>query len=147
VAVTLEQVDLDLLAKRRNPKTRYVVFVEVICLNIKTVNMTFRVSDFAEAVSFYENIIGLKKKSQWHNYAVFDLCGMMLALEPEERKGTEKGIPDIYLQVDNVDGAYRELKSKGVRFLTEPQDQSWGARTAKFVDPKGNAFILVQLKE
>jgi predicted enzyme related to lactoylglutathione lyase len=105
------------------------------------------VSDFSEAVSFYENTLGLKKKSQWHNYAVFDLCGMMLALEPEERKGTKKGIPDIYLQVDNVDSVYRELKSKGVRFLAEPQDQSWGARTAKFVDPNGNMFILVQPKQ
>jgi catechol 2,3-dioxygenase-like lactoylglutathione lyase family enzyme len=136
---------LDLLAKVRNPKTHYVFFVEVICLNIKTVNMTFHVSDFSEAVSFYENILGLRKKSQWHNYAVFDLCGMMLALEPAVGKGTEKGVPDIYLQVDNVDDAYRELKSKGVRILTEPQDQSWGARTAKFADSDGNMFILVQL--
>jgi catechol 2,3-dioxygenase-like lactoylglutathione lyase family enzyme len=88
-------------------------------MNIKTVNMTFHVSNFAKAVSFYENILGLKKKSQWHNYAVFDLCGLMLALEPAGGRETEKDIPDIYLQVDNVDDAYRELKSKGVRFLTE----------------------------
>jgi catechol 2,3-dioxygenase-like lactoylglutathione lyase family enzyme len=109
--------------------------------------MTFHVSDFAEAVSFYENVLGLKKKSQWHNYAVFDLCGMALGLEPGGGRGGKKGIPDIYLQVDNVDDEYVELKSKGVRFLTEPQDQSWGARTAKFVDPDGNMFILVQLKK
>jgi lactoylglutathione lyase len=109
--------------------------------------MTFRVSDFAEAVSFYENTLGLEKRSQWHNYAVFDLCGMMLALEPGENKGTRKGIPDIYLQVDNVDDVYMELKSKGVRFQAEPEDQSWGARTAKFEDSNGNMFILVQLKE
>lgn len=56
-------------------------------------------------------------------------------------------MPDIYLQVDNVDGTYRELKSKGVRFLTEPKDQSWGARTAKSVDPDGNMLILVELKK
>ena len=56
-------------------------------------------------------------------------------------------MPDIYLQVDDVDEAYRELERKGVRFLTEPKDQSWGARTAKFVDPDENMFILVQLKK
>ena len=116
-------------------------------MNIKTVNITFLVSDFQEAVSFYENILGLQKKSQWHNYAVFDLCGIMLGLEPGGERGVKKGVPDIYLQVDNVDEAYRDLKSKGVRFLTEPKDQSWGARTAKFVDPDGNMFILVQLKK
>ncbi len=123
------------------------MFFEVICLNIKTVNITFRVSDFLGSVSFYENILGLQKKTQWPTYAVFDLCGIMLGLEPGGERGVKKGVPDIYLQVDDVDDAYRELKGKGVRFLTEPKDQSWRARTAKFVDPDGNAFILVQLKK
>ena len=109
--------------------------------------MTFRVSDFAEAVSFYENILGLPKKTRWHNYAIFDLGGIMLGLEPERERGIKKGVPDIYLQVDNVDEAYRDLKSKGVRFLTEPEDQRWGGRTATIVDPDGNMFILVQLKK
>jgi len=118
-----------------------------IRLNIKTVNIAFRVSDFQEAVAFYENILGLPKKSHWPTYAVFDLCGTMLGLEPGGERGVKKGVPDIYLQIDNVDDAYRELKGKGVRFLTEPKDQSWGARTAKFVDPDGNVFILVQLKK
>lgn len=116
-------------------------------MNIKTVNITFHVSDFLEAVSFYENILGLQKKSQWHNYAVFDLCGIMLGLESGGERAVKKGVPDIYLQVDNVDEVYRDLKSKGVRFLTGLKDQSWGARTAKFVDPDGNMFILVQLKK
>jgi predicted enzyme related to lactoylglutathione lyase len=116
-------------------------------LDIKTVNITFHVSDFSRAVSFYENTVGLEKKSQWPTYAAFDLCGITLALEPGGEGGAEKSVPDIYLQVDNVDEVYRELKGKGVTFLTEPKDQSWGARTAKFADPDGNAFILVQLKK
>lgn len=109
-------------------------------------NITFHVSNFPEAVSFYENVLGFKKKSQWRNYAVFDLCGMMLGLEPGGEKGIKKGVPDIYLQVDNLDETHGELKGKGVNFLTEPEDQSWGARTARFADPDGNVFILVQLK-
>jgi len=116
-------------------------------LNIKTVNLTFHVSNFLEAVSFYEKILGLQKKAQWTNYAVFDLCGVMLGLEPGGERGVKKGVPDIYLQVDNVDNAHQELKGKGVKFLTEPKDQSWGARTVKFADPDGNMFILVQIKK
>ena len=116
-------------------------------MNIRTVNITFHVSDFLEAVSFYENVLGLQKKSQWPTYAVFDLCGIMLGLEPEGERGVKKGVPDIYLQVDNVDDVYTELKGNSVKFLTEPKDQSWGARTAKFVDSDGNIFTLVQLKK
>jgi len=116
-------------------------------VNIKTVNITYKVSEFSKVISFYENVLDLQKKSQWPTYVVFDLCGIMLALEPGGERGVKKGMPDIYLQVENLDDAYRELKSKGVRFLTEPKDQSWGARTAKFVDPDENMFILVQLKK
>jgi len=116
-------------------------------VNIKTVNITFHVSDFLEAVSFYENVLGLQKKSQWPTYAVFDLCGVMLALESGGEREVKKGVPDIYLQVENVDETCRELKGKGVKFLTEPKDQSWGARTVKFEDPDGNIFTLVQLKK
>ena len=116
-------------------------------MNIKTVNITLHVSDFQEAVTFYENTLGLQKKYQWPKYAVFDLCGILFALESGGERGAKRNMPDIYLQVDDVDEAYRELERKGVRFLTEPKDQSWGARTAKFVDPDENMFILVQLKK
>ena len=116
-------------------------------MNIKTVNITFHVLDFPRAVSFYENILGLPKKSQWPTYVVFDVCGMMLGIEPGGERGVKKGAPDINLQVDNVDETYRDLKSRGVKFLTEPKDQTWGARTADFADPDGNVFTLVQLKK
>ena len=116
-------------------------------MNIKTVNITFRVSDLREAADFYENVLGLPKKSQWPTYAVFDLCGIMLGLEPGGERGAKRGWPDIYLQVDDVDEAYRELKGKGTKFLDEPEDQSWGARTARFADPDENVYILVQIKK
>ena len=115
-------------------------------MNIKKVNITFHVSDFQQAVSFYENILGLQKTSYWPTYAVFDLCGMMLGLEPGGERGVKKGVPDILLQVDNIDDVYRELKGKGVKFLTEPMDESWGGRTVKFLDPDENVFTLVQIK-
>ena len=70
----------------------------------------------------------------------------MLGLEPRGERGAKKGVLDILLQVDNVDDVYRELKSKGVKFLTEPTDESWGGRTTKFLDPDENVFTLVQIK-
>lgn len=104
-------------------------------------------SNSQEAVSFYEYILGLQKKSQWPTYAVFDLCGMMLGLEPGGERAIKRDLPDIYLQVENVDDAYNDLKGKGVKFLTEPKDQSWGARTAKFVDPDGNSHISPTMRK
>jgi catechol 2,3-dioxygenase-like lactoylglutathione lyase family enzyme len=111
------------------------------------VNIAFHVSNFQESVAFYENTLGLPKKSQRATYAVFDLCGIMLGLESGGERGVERGVPDIYLQVDNVDDTYRELKAKGFKFSTEPKDRSWGARTAEFADPDENMFTLVQLQK
>jgi predicted enzyme related to lactoylglutathione lyase len=72
---------------------------------------------------------------------------MILGLEFGGRKEDKKGVSDICLRVDNLDDAFRELKNRGAEFLTEPTDQDQGTRTAKFIDPDDNAFILVQLKK
>jgi len=103
-------------------------------------HITFPVSDLKTAVNFYENILGLKKTGEWGNYAIFDVGGVELALEP-------KGRLSIFLLVDDVDAAYKALKEKGVKFLTEPKDQFWGGRTAEFTDADGNRFILESYKK
>ncbi len=103
-------------------------------------HITFPVSDLKKAVDFYENVLGLKKTGEWGNYAVFDVGGVELALEPNGRFM-------IFLLVDDVDEAYKTFKEKGVNFVTESKDQYWGGRTAEFADPDGNMFILVSFKE
>lgn len=106
----------------------------------KIQNVTFPVSDLKKAINFYENVLGLKKTGEWSTYAIFDVGGVELALEP-------KGRFMIFLLVDDVDEAYKTFKKKGVKFVTEPKDQYWGGRTAEFADPDGNSFILVSFKE
>jgi predicted enzyme related to lactoylglutathione lyase len=105
----------------------------------KIQHITFPVSDMKKAVSFYENVLGLKKTGEWSNYAVFDVGGVELAFGLNEKF-------QMFLRVDDVDEAYKNLKTKGVKFLTEPKDQFWGGRTAKLVDPDGNVFILESFK-
>jgi len=103
-------------------------------------NITFPVSDLKKAVDFYENILGLKKTGEWGNYAIFDVGGVELALEP-------KGRFMVFLLADDVDETYKTFKEKGVEFVTEPKDQYWGGRTAEFADLDGNNFILVSFKK
>jgi len=103
-------------------------------------HITFPVSDLKKAVSFYENILELKKAGEWSNYATFDVGGVQFGLEPSKRF-------EIFLLVDDVDRAYRDLKAKGVKFTTEPKDQHWGARAATFMDPDGNKFTIETFKK
>ena len=101
----------------------------------KVYHMNFPVSDLKRAITFYENVLGLKKTGEWPNYATFDVGGVQFGLQPH-------GKLEIFLTVDNIDKAYKELREKGVRFLSEPKDEHWGARAATFVDPEGNKFTI-----
>jgi len=108
----------------------------------KIENLTVPVSDIKKAIHFYENILGLKKKSEWSNYATFSIGEMMLGIDQ-----APKAEPQVYMRVANIDDEYRALKEKGLQFVAEPRDQYWGGRTAVFTDPDGNKFILVSFKE
>jgi len=108
----------------------------------KIENITVPVKDLKKAVDFYENAVGLQKSKEWSNYATFDVGGMIFGLDPAPRAELQ-----IYMTVDDVDQIYNALKAKGVKFLTEPKDQYWGGRTAMFIDPDGNKFILVSFKK
>ena len=108
----------------------------------KIENLTIPVKDLKKAIHFYENILCLKKRDEWSNYATFSIGEMMLGLDPAPKAGLQ-----IYMTVTNVDDEYKTLKDKGVQFVTEPKDRHWGGRTAVFTDPDGNKFILVSFKE
>lgn len=117
-------------------------------LIIKKINhITFSVSDLKQTTTFYEDVLGLKKTGEWSNYVIFDVGGVELAFQPGGKKGRKEGAPSIFMLVDDVDNTYRKLKEKGAKFATEPKDQYWGGRTAAFLDPDENKFVLVQRKE
>jgi uncharacterized glyoxalase superfamily protein PhnB len=88
-------------------------------------------------VSFYENTLGLKKTTEWPTGAIFDVGEVQFGLELGRKQ-------EIFLLVDET---YKNLKGKGVKFVTEPKDQPWGARTATFVDSEGNMFTLEHFKK
>ena len=114
-------------------------------------NITFAVSNLKETIAFYENIIGLRKTAEWPNYVTFDAGRFDLAFEPGGKRGQKighrEGMPDVFMEVDDVDKVHRKMKEKGVKFVTEPKDQYWGGRTAVFLDPDEYKFILVHLKK
>jgi len=86
-------------------------------------------------VSFYQEVLGLEKMGEWPTYAIFDIAGVELGLEPKAKL-------EICLLVDDVDEVYQNLRDKGAKFVTEPKDEPWGGRTAAFVDPDGNMFTI-----
>jgi predicted enzyme related to lactoylglutathione lyase len=42
---------------------------------------------------------------------------------------------------DDVEHTYKQMKQRGVEFVSAPEKQPWGT-FAKFQDPDGNSFVL-----
>jgi predicted enzyme related to lactoylglutathione lyase len=109
--------------------------------------VTFTVADLGRAVRFYEDVLGLAKKYQFRDYAGFDCGGVEIGVKTWGGLGKPReGEPCIDLFVEDVDESYQELKAKGVEFVKEPRDTSWGGRVADLTDPDGNMLQLMQIR-
>ena len=109
--------------------------------------VTFYVSDLKKASQFYEKTLGLEKKYEFSSYIGFQ-CGNLeigLISQAEKRKVPSRKSPSVEFLVDDVDKTYKELKAKGVKFIKELHDETWGGREAAFTDADGNVLGIVQI--
>ncbi len=130
------------------------------------------VSNMKRAVSFYENVLGLKKSYEHPVWTSFNIEGITFALAISGTKGKEKdtelckscslcvlrfaagkkkldkSIPTassiINFEVENLDEIYKKLKEQGVEFITEPKQQGWGGKSVIMIDPDKNLLVLYE---
>lgn len=110
------------------------------------------VDDFEQSLAFYRDTIGLPVKSTEGKFADFDLQGTSLAIFQKDEAttmfSTEHMKPGggavIGFQVEDVQKACAELKSKGVDIFDGPKTTSWGQTVAYFKDPDGNIWEVSQ---
>lgn len=115
------------------------------------------VQDLAGCTAFYQDTFTLPYKGSDAQSATFGLHeGLyLILLSPEgaagllgmevtalKNQGGSRGL--LAVSVADVDGAYADLKAKGVTLVRPPTDQSWGLRTAHFTDPEGNLWEINQ---
>jgi lactoylglutathione lyase len=115
------------------------------------------VQDLAGCTAFYQDTFKLPYKGSDAESATFLLQeGLyLILLSPKgsadllgtdvDRQKTEGGPRGLLAaSVADVDGAYEELKAKGVTFVRPPTGQPWGLRTAHFTDTEGNLWEINQ---
>jgi len=120
------------------------------------------VKSIEEGGKFFTDILGLKLQKletveeQKVKTGFFPITGSELELlESTESDGPVakfieargEGVQHIAFRVENIDGALKELKEKGVRLIDqEPRKGAGGARIA-FIHPKETHGVLVELCE
>ena len=132
-------------------------------MNFKKVDhIGIAVKNLDEAVSFYEDVLGIKKTAveevgDQKVRVAFLPCGdseveLLESTDPDgpiarfiEKSG--EGIQHIAIIVDNIDDALAELKERGIRLIDEtPRYGAGGARIA-FIHPKATNGTLLELCE
>jgi uncharacterized protein len=110
--------------------------------------ITLGVRDFKKSVEFYSQTLGWKiSGASQEDVAFFQMSGVVLSLYPREKLAEDamttpegSGFSGITLAYNarsesEVDDIIRDLKSKGVKIVKEPQKVFWGGYSAYFADP------------
>ncbi len=98
-------------------------------------------NDYAASVSFYDTL-GLTQivDSPANGYARFEAPnGVTLSIHAE---GLITSGSTIYFESARLDAWVAELASLGLAFEKMPQDETWGWREARLLDPFGNSVCL-----
>lgn len=107
-----------------------------------------KAADFEASVIFYRDHLGLtlvkEGRDDFSRFARFDCNGFGI-LVYEWTKPFNRAHTGLQLYVQDVDAAYAELKSKGVKFNGEVTSQPWGGRSVTVRDPDGNLFDLLNI--
>ena len=126
-------------------------------------HVTILVRDYDEALKFYTEVLGLEKRAdvpfgpgmRWLTVAPQGQKEVEIVLHQpggmhdEETKKTMlervgQGTAWV-LETEDCQQTYQTLKSRGVKFISPPEDQPWGLQ-AIFEDLYGNQFVLLTPK-
>jgi len=104
--------------------------------------VTLPCSDYAAAVRFYRELGLTQIVDSPPRYARFESdSGSTFSIHAST---AFEPCPDaiVYFEVDDVDATVAALKSRGLAFESEPQDQEWLWREAYLRDPSGNRLCI-----
>lgn len=117
------------------------------------------VRDFEESIKFYVEKLDFEVIRRQPGYVEFNFNGTAVTLWNEE--GVYAAIPKeelgelgshfmLAVKVplnQDVDDICTEIKSRGVKFISEPTTYPWGARAAYFKDNSGNIWEVFAWEE
>src|SRR6516225_9486461 len=96
-------------------------------------------SDVARSIEFYRRLGLILIVESLPNYARFECPDgdSTFSVERQTRPIGESG-PVVYFECEDLDDMVIRLKTQGVAFDSDPQDQQWLWREARLKDPDGN---------
>jgi predicted enzyme related to lactoylglutathione lyase len=116
------------------------------------------VEDIDEALKFYTEKLGFVKQRddtlwidlRWATVSPKNQPDVQLTLVLADDKQKNRAVgkqtpnhPLMFLETEDLQRDYKELKTRGVKVPTYPEEREWGTEVV-FEDLYGNLFVLVQ---
>ena len=101
-------------------------------------------TDLARAKTYYHDVLALELLMDhgWiRTYGSSDQMALQLSVATEGGSGTP--VPDLSIEVDDVDEALRRMKAAGFAIEYGPADEAWGVRRFYVRDPFGKLVNIL----
>jgi len=102
-------------------------------------------NDTEAAKSFYQDFLGLDivMDMGWINtYTSGKTMNTQISIATEGGAGT--AVPDLSIEVDNVDELYHRAKSDSLEIVYDLVSEPWGVRRFYVMDPLGKCINILQ---
>jgi catechol 2,3-dioxygenase-like lactoylglutathione lyase family enzyme len=113
-------------------------------MNVKRIVTNIATRDVAAARQFYGEILDLDVLMDmgWIvTYGADEQMKLQLSVMSEGGSGTP--VPDISIEVDDVEEALRRCRSAGIAIVYGPADEPWGVRRFFVRDPLGRLVNIL----
>ncbi len=113
-------------------------------MKVKRIVANIATQDVARAKRFYQDVLGLDLLMDhgWiQTYGSQTEMSVQISVASEGGSGTP--VPDLSIEVDDVDTAFDRMKSAGFPIEYGPVDEPWGVRRFYVSDPFGKLINVL----
>jgi len=107
-------------------------------MKVKRIVANISTQDIAQAKRFYQDVLGLDLLMDhgWiQTFGSGTAMSVQVSVASEGGSGTR--VPDLSIEVDDVDDAFERMKAAGFPIEYGPADEPWGVRRFYVRDPFG----------
>ena len=114
-------------------------------MKVKRIVSNVAAPDVEKATAFYKDVLGLEVLMDlgWiRTYGSDAKMTIQMSVMSEGGSGTP--VPDISIEVDDVEDALRRVKKAGIPVEYGPKNEPWGVRRFYVRDPFGKLINILQ---
>lgn len=113
-------------------------------MKVRRIVANIATADVAAARTFYGDVLGLDVRMDMGWIVTYGSAETMsVQLSVMSQGGSDTPVPDLSIEVDDVDEALRRVRAAGFAVVYGPADEPWGVRRFFTRDPFGKLVNIL----